>query len=922
MLLPLVDTAAAPDDAWEWPGSRWWRCDLHVHTPSSHDFSGATVTPGDVVQAAAAAGLDAIAVTDHNTAALVEELEAAAAQTHPRLVVFPGTEITSFEGAHLLVLFPPGSSADMIKGYLGSCGIPGAEWGKHEALASVTYVDCVTKAEELGALCIAAHADRLATVGKKETSLLHVISGQPLLHVLAMPELHAVEVSTTDAAAHKQLRALDSLTSLPLRPCLAGSDAHSLQQIGGASSWIKMSRPDQEGLRLAFADGDMSVAIAAPGDDPNAHAPLAIESVTISDGKLMGRGEPFLLRLNPWLNAIIGGRGTGKSSVVEFLRLALRRVDELPLTLRGTFDAFAKVPANRTDRGLLTGTTHVAVVYRKDASRFRIQWRQDGSAPAIEENVAGAWTEAEGAVTERFPVRIYSQKQVFEIAEGPESLLRVIDESSQVNRSDWDEQWRTAEAEFLSLRAQARQLEAQLAEESRLKGHLDDINKKLAVFESSNHRDVLRAYRQRQDQLRAVGEWEEELQQIGEELRTAASATTARFDPSAFDAEADAELLAAIDEEQERIAGVKRQIETAAGAVEEIAARWQERKPSLAWTQATQEASGSYAALLERLRDEGAGSPDEYAELVRAREEVTARLKELSEMRDTLIEFNDQAADALRHLQDLRRNLTTRRGSFLAQVLAANKHVRINIVPYGDRATAEASLRNLIGREPPLFQNDIASAEGTGLIPNLYADFEAGGSPAFEQKLDKMRNGLIACARGGDANWSLRDRRFAEHLRGLAPETVDRLAYWSPDDTVEVLYNRAVDGSEFFPIQQGSPGQKTAAILAFLLAYGDEPIILDQPEDDLDNTLIYDLIVRQLRENKQRRQIVVVTHNANIVVNGDAEYVAALDFDGGRTRITVEGGLQERDVREAVCLIMEGGRTAFEQRYQRIGRHI
>jgi hypothetical protein len=82
------------------------------------------------------------------------------------------------------------------------------------------------------------------------------------------------------------------------------------------------------------------------------------------------------------------------------------------------------------------------------------------------------------------------------------------------------------------------------------------------------------------------------------------------------------------------------------------------------------------------------------------------------------------------------------------------------------------------------------------------------------------------------------------------------------------------------------------------------------------------LIVRQLRENKKRRQIVVVTHNANIVVNGDAEYVAALDFDGGRTRITEDGGLQERDVREAVCLIMEGGRPAFEQRYQRIGRHI
>jgi AAA domain, putative AbiEii toxin, Type IV TA system len=923
--LSVVDTpGGTPSTDWDWPGSRWWRCDLHIHTPNSHDFSGAGVTPVDIIQAAAAAGLHTIAVTDHNTVAFVDELEAAADLATPRLVVFAGTEITSNEGAHLLVLFPPGSSADTVKGYLGACGIPGDKWGKDDAHASVTYAECIVKAEALGAVCIAAHADRPATEGKKHTSLLHAIAGQGLLDVLALPELHAAEVTTTNGAAHTQLRALDPLTSLPLRPCLAGSDAHSLQQIGQTSSWIKMSRPEQEGLRLAFADGEMSVVIAAPGDDPNRHASFAIESITISDGKLMGRGEPFVLALNPWLNALIGGRGTGKSSVVEFLRLALRREDELPRGLQETFNEFAKMPANRNDRGLLTPSTHLSIVYRKDASRFRIQWRQDGKAPPIEEDVAGAWTEAEGAVAERFPARIYSQKQIFELAEGPESLLRVIDESAQVNRIEWEEQRRTAEAEFLSLRAQARQLEAQLAEEGRLRGHLDDVNKKLAVFESSNHRDILRAYRQRQDQLRAVGEWERELQRVTAELRAAATTTTASFETGAFDADdnADAELLAAIADEQQSLDKIRKQVEAATSAADALTKRWKERKRTLAWAQVAEEASHSYAELLERLKAEGAGSPDEYADLVRDREGVTTRLEELDQMRKDLTELDEQAAQALAHLLDLRRDLTQKRHAFLGDVLATNTHVRIKVIPYGDRASAEPGFRSLIGREPPSFQNDISSPEGTGLIPSLYANFEAGDGRAFEQKLDRLRDGVRACARSEQPNWTLRDRRFAEHLRGLAPETVDRLAYWSPPDTVEVFYSRSVDGSGFLPIQQGSPGQKTAAILAFLLAYGDEPIVLDQPEDDLDNTLIYDLIVQQLRENKQRRQIIVVTHNANIVVNGDAEFVAALDFVNGQTRIVEEGGLQERNVREAVCEIMEGGRPAFEQRYQRIGRHI
>jgi predicted ATPase len=111
-------------------------------------------------------------------------------------------------------------------------------------------------------------------------------------------------------------------------------------------------------------------------------------------------------------------------------------------------------------------------------------------------------------------------------------------------------------------------------------------------------------------------------------------------------------------------------------------------------------------------------------------------------------------------------------------------------------------------------------------------------------------------------------------------------------------------------------------MLAFLLAYGDEPLVLDQPEDDLDNHLIYELVVRQIRDNKLRRQLIIVTHNPNIVVNGDAELVHALDFARGQCRVVHSGCLQEREVREEVCRVMEGGREAFERRYLRIGKEI
>ncbi len=152
------------------------------------------------------------------------------------------------------------------------------------------------------------------------------------------------------------------------------------------------------------------------------------------------------------------------------------------------------------------------------------------------------------------------------------------------------------------------------------------------------------------------------------------------------------------------------------------------------------------------------------------------------------------------------------------------------------------------------------------------------------------------------------------HSSGL----VHRLDIWWPKDSLDVRYSPKGSGRNFRPISAGSPGQKTAALLAFLLSYGSEPLVLDQPEDDLDNRLIHDMIVRQIREEKQNRQIIVVTYNPNIVVNGDAELVVALAAQSGMTQKEREGSLQDRKVRETICKVMEGGLDAFKERYKRI----
>jgi len=302
-------------------------------------------------------------------------------------------------------------------------------------------------------------------------------------------------------------------------------------------------------------------------------------------------------------------------------------------------------------------------------------------------------------------------------------------------------------------------------------------------------------------------------------------------------------------------------------------------------------------------------------------------LKNMTSRRKTLDELEMQAEESLDELTSLRRDLTQRRSKFLKNILSTNMYVSMSILPYGSADTTEDDFRSVLQLGEGRYEKDVGSVGRGGIIGDLYAGYPKNNEKdqslikkkigEFEEKLKKLKKRIKEIAKGNTSNQDIKDRRFVSFLGNLPPETLDRMDCWHPEDSLDVRYSTK-PGGEFRPVQQGSPGQKTAALLAFLLSYGDEPLILDQPEDDLDNQLIYDLIVTQLRTIKQDRQVIVVTHNANIVVNGDSELVLTLDVGNGETQKVSEGSLQENRVREEICNVMEGGTEAFDLRYRRI----
>jgi DNA repair ATPase RecN len=919
---------------WDWPGSRWWRCDLHLHSPASHDFTDReSVSAEQWVAAARAAELDAVAVTDHNTGAMIGAIQAVAQQPGRPLVVLPGTELTVDPGVHLLILFDHTKNADAVTAFLGAAGIPDEGLGQNHARAphSVTYVMQI--ARQRGAICIGAHVN-------DAKGILKVFQpGQSLQQIVTSELILAAEVNTAnDPELLAYLNGTKTGYERPLGPLprVTFSDAHSLNTVGKRTTWIKMTRPDLEGLRLALQDGPLSVRIANAGvGDPNQHATLAIEAIEIAESKYVGRSQPFTVRFNPWLNAVIGGRGTGKSSIVEFLRIALRRDQELRGRVKMDFDDMKKIPRSRTDQGLLTEQTRVAVIYRKDGVRFRIQWDQQATlSPIVELQPDGTSTLAEGDVAQRFPVRIYSQKQIFELARDPEALLDVVDDTPEVDAHAWHERWGQEEARFLALRAQSREVAAGLAETPRLRGQLEDVTRKLAVFEAAGHAETLRDYQTRNRQERAVETWGESFSTAGDRLRTLADEITPETDPAflAADDEATRSLPRAVDAASSGLQTIREALLRLAADADSVVANWQRAVEASAWRASVSAAIASYDNLIAKLREEGAGAPDEYGWLVQSRQTLETQLKRLEARRSTLTGLEAQAEASLAKLKALRGELTARRAAFLSEILHDNTHVRIEVVPYAGTSVVEPELRAILAIDDLRFQKDIGTVEDSaGLLGDLYQDYLAAvetpdpaarsvAVAAFEAKLASLKERLATLARGASPAPSVRDQRFAAYVASLVPEKLDRLAVWFPRDSLRISYSPRNDGQGFRPITEGSPGQKTAALLAFLLSYGTEPMVLDQPEDDLDNYLIYDLIVNQLRTIKQRRQVIVVTHNPNIVVNGDAELVIALDVRSGQTRAICTGGLQEQAVRDEICRVMEGGREAFELRYRRIGQ--
>ena len=922
-------------------GSQWWKFDFHTHTPFSTDTPWCSLpehqalTTSDWLQEYMEAKIDCVAITDHNGAGWVDKLTAEyrLLEANPLawfrpMTLFPGVEISVDHGLHILCIFPPLTTTSNIDSLLTLCGYDGKR-GDPQTRTEKSCQQVVKIIRERGGVCIPAHIDI-------ENGLFHTNPSG----ALSADSQTVRQIMTSECVDAVEIRDQNWIPPglwTDLKPSLAhvvGSDCHNFRggrKPGDHYTWIKMGTPSFEGLQLALHDGNGTSVLRGEIDwDPNAVASPYIESVEINDLKLMGRGsQPMHAPFSPWLTTLIGGRGSGKSTIIDGLRLLFDRArvkEDFPGNMGLEFSEFERIAPDKEKRGMMLETSIIRAIVLKNSTRFRLTWTFSSKRTLIErEQTPGVWVPDEGDVRQRFRVRVLSQKEVYEISRDPHALTNLIDQSEGLRLNDWREKQSQLETKFRRLRNEQRELEAKTNPKQRLLGELGDVNIQLKIFEEGDNRQVLLDFQRRGRQHRILDDQIEDVDNLKITITEMASAIApSDFAEEEFDKGVESDLTASTLIRS----AIAKQLDVAArlrGLADELqmfSTDWRTNLEHSAWKRMKKSVDDRYDKVVSELTAAGVKDPNQYKKLVQQRAIIEGELKQISGFETRLNEVKNEWNDCLLEIANHRAELTQRRLAFLTGSLSGNAFVRAVVVPYGSSASeCDDSFRACLDLTQG-FERDITGNENyNGSLGMLFDRLLELGNRSEElaKRLARLKFDIQAMATGGPPPQYC-TQNFANRLAKLSPEKLDDVLLWFPDDVLKVEYCHDRTRNRWMPIEQGSPGQRSAAILAFLLSNESCPILLDQPEDDLDNHLIYDLIVQQIREKKSQRQIIAATHNPNIVVNGDAEMVLAMDTATGQCRVHPQrsGSLQEPKVRAEVCDVMEGGRQAFEKRYQRI----
>jgi len=621
-----------------------------------------------------------------------------------------------------------------------------------------------------------------------------------------------------------------------------------------------------------------------------------IRSLELTGGFLEG----VKLDFDDNLNCIIGGRGTGKTTVLEAVRFVLDRMPD-PSADKDRHRAVDKLMQSN----LSAGSVQIEIETR-DGTAYTVV-RGYGESPLVT-NEDGSTVDINIGKDIVFGVDIYSQNQIEDIANDPFFQLELIDKFIHQEVDEIERHLRETIRDLDTNAArilETRKLVDDLTEATR---ELTDVAEKIRGFDKADAGggELLRKEHERKS-LRArelqLVEGARNLYDEGARNISAAMATLEERLADTFDAEATAtpnqKLVERIrDSARTTIDAVRRHLESATALLE--GAQVDLGAPQTELVERHGEQEKQYRALLDQHEQERAKGV-ERARLEQRHTDLKSKETRLNEKRTALAALNDRRGELrarLSDLRDARYQLRLGVASRLNEQLSPM--IRVRIEQFGNMDEYRALLAQ--------------SMKGSGLRYATIVDRAVERIPPAELAAAVQREDRATLERELDLDAD-RATRFIIQLKDK-PEIF----------AIEVaeLHDRPIlelkDGEDYKDSTSLSTGQKCTTILPILLMESERPLLVDQPEDNLDNAFVFETIVQSISEVRDRRQLIFVTHNPNIPVLGDAARVFCLSSTGRAARVEKAGTVD--DVAAQIMTILEGGRAAFDARRKRYGRPV
>lgn len=601
------------------------------------------------------------------------------------------------------------------------------------------------------------------------------------------------------------------------------------------------------------------------------------------------------LEFGPGLNAIIGGRGTGKTTVLELIRYTLDFIPEDAEAQKRVRALVAKnLDFGRVELGILTASGMTYIVSRS----------QDEDPVVLTEDRAPTGLVLHAGSL--FRADIYSQNEVESIADRSDSQLGLIDSFDPTTISELTtqaghlvrdidglaKQIAQAQGSVDALKGETQEL---LSVEEQLKGIAGAGGGDTAQVEKAHQNKALRDRERRSmDRVTAkIASYGKEMKaHLGVLEHEARSSLQADMLVGPNDS-----IFAAVQEAM-RTANqeVDRRIQ---GSLEALTACWtalQEQSKALVTAHGAQEIA--YRELLEQ-QQAALGEATRRASLDKRRNDLLAKKAELDQAEARMLDLRQTREAKMRQLAELRHQRFQRRFDIcqrLTEALASSD-IRVLLQQDGNKCLYRARLDDM------LRGSRLQEQTKERLVDHLF--------PAE----------LVALVRAGDVTGLIDKAELTQasaekviailrpHADIQALETVDLV----DQPKIELL-----DGDRWKDSRELSTGQKCTAILPILLMESEKPLLIDQPEDNLDNRYVSAKVVSTIAAVKQHRQLIFVTHNPNIPVLGDAEQVFVMDSNGQAARLQRQGTVD--DCRHEIVNLLEGGKDAFAQRAKRYHR--